>query len=62
MIQFIIYYLLYVIYYLLFIILLFSGQNNSDRRRWAYLIGYNRADNDPVYEHFCPGYTPMTKV
>ncbi len=37
-------------------------QNNSSRRRWAYLMTYNRADNDPVYVHDFPGYTPMIKV
>ena len=40
----------------------FSDRNDSDRRRWAFLIAYNRADNDPVYDHNFPGYTPMSKV
>ena len=38
------------------------GNNDSDKRRWAYLIAYNRRDNSPVYEHFLPGYTPLHKV
>ena len=40
----------------------YSEKNISDRRRWAYLIAYNRRDNSPVYEHFLPGYTPLHKV
>ncbi|XP_003385392.2 PREDICTED: uncharacterized protein LOC100635181 [Amphimedon queenslandica] len=39
-----------------------SDQNNSDRRRWAFLIAYNRASNDPILPHHCPQYTPLLKV
>lgn len=39
-----------------------SDQNNSDRRRWAFLIAYNKASNDPVMPHHCPQYTPLIKV
>mmetsp|Transcript_113763 Transcript_113763/g.322163 ORF Transcript_113763/g.322163 Transcript_113763/m.322163 type:complete len:307 (-) Transcript_113763:42-962(-) len=36
-----------------------SGQNNSDRRRWCFLVGFNRAENDPVIDHHHPGYSPL---
>lgn len=36
-----------------------SGQNHSDRRRWCFLIAFNRADNDPMIEHHHPQYTPL---
>ena len=39
-----------------------SDQNSSDRRRWAFLIAYNRASNNPVFEHHHPQYTPLVKV
>jgi hypothetical protein len=39
-----------------------SDQNNSDRRRWAFLIAYNKASNDPILPHHCPQYTPLVKV
>ncbi|XP_078660968.1 L-proline trans-4-hydroxylase-like isoform X1 [Branchiostoma floridae x Branchiostoma belcheri] len=39
-----------------------SDQNNSDRRRWAFLVAYNRADNNPVYKHHHPQYTPLSKL
>lgn len=39
-----------------------SDQNRSKNRRWAYLVAYNKADNNPVIEHHHPRYTPMTKV
>ena len=29
-----------------------SDKNDSDRRRWAFLIAYNRASNNPVYQHY----------
>ncbi|KAI8482984.1 hypothetical protein Bbelb_392840 [Branchiostoma belcheri] len=38
-----------------------SEQNHSDRRRWAFLVAYNRASNNPVMEHHHPRYTPMAK-
>ena len=39
-----------------------SDQNRSDRRRWAFLIAYNRADNNPYLPHHHPQYTPLHKV
>ncbi|CAH1241570.1 PHYH [Branchiostoma lanceolatum] len=39
-----------------------SDQNSSDRRRWAFLVAYNRADNNPVYRHHHPQYTPLSKL
>ena len=39
-----------------------SAQNNSDRRRWAYLMCYNTKQNNPVRPHHLPQYTPLNKV
>lgn len=39
-----------------------SAPNQSPHRRWAFLCAYNRASNNPVYEHHHPQYTPLTKV
>ena len=39
-----------------------SDQNNSDRRRWAFIMSYNMASNDPVLPHHHPQYTPLIKV
>eukprot|EP00731_Ephydatia_muelleri_P016711 Em0009g1135a len=39
-----------------------SDANHSDRRRWAFLIAYNRASNNPVEVHHHPQYTPLIKV
>ena len=39
-----------------------SAQNHSDRRRWGFLVAYNRADNNPVKKHHHPFYTPLRKV
>ncbi|CAH1786536.1 unnamed protein product, partial [Owenia fusiformis] len=39
-----------------------SDKNDSDLRRWAFLCSYNRADNDPVYKHHHPNYTPLEMV
>lgn len=36
-----------------------SSQNHSDRRRWCFLVAFNRRDNDPVIEHHHPQYTPL---
>eukprot|EP00929_Paragymnodinium_shiwhaense_P036643 TRINITY_DN19608_c0_g2_i1.p2 TRINITY_DN19608_c0_g2~~TRINITY_DN19608_c0_g2_i1.p2 ORF type:complete len:315 (+),score=71.16 TRINITY_DN19608_c0_g2_i1:67-1011(+) len=36
-----------------------SGQNHSDRRRWCFLVAYNRADNDPWQQHHHPGYAQL---
>ena len=39
-----------------------SNRNDSPRRRWAFLIAYNRSSNNPVIEHHHPRYTPLQKV
>ena len=39
-----------------------SDQNKSDRRRWAFLVAYNRASNDPVIKHSHPNYTKLNMV
>jgi len=39
-----------------------SNVNDSDRRRWAFLIAYNRASNNPIREHHHPQYTPLAIV
>ncbi|XP_048772375.2 L-proline trans-4-hydroxylase-like isoform X1 [Ostrea edulis] len=39
-----------------------SGANESDRRRWAYLMCYNTRNNNPVKVHHHPCYTPLLKV
>eukprot|EP00057_Strongylocentrotus_purpuratus_P004746 XP_003729355.1 PREDICTED: probable phytanoyl-CoA dioxygenase isoform X1 [Strongylocentrotus purpuratus] len=40
-----------------------SGRNDSDNRRWVLIVAYNRADNDPVYEHCHHAhYTPLNKI
>ena len=39
-----------------------SDQNASDNRRWAFLVAYNRASNNPVYKHHHPQYTLLKKV
>ena len=31
-----------------------SDQNRSKTRRWSMIIAYNRADNDPIFEHHHP--------
>ena len=36
-----------------------SGQNHSDRRRWCFLVAFNRSSNDPLIEHHHPRYTPL---
>mmetsp|Transcript_12190 Transcript_12190/g.28431 ORF Transcript_12190/g.28431 Transcript_12190/m.28431 type:complete len:328 (-) Transcript_12190:86-1069(-) len=36
-----------------------SSQNHSDRRRWCFLVAFNRVDNDPCIEHHHPRYTPL---
>lgn len=36
-----------------------SGQNHSDRRRWCFLVAYNRNSNDPLIEHHHPQFTPL---
>ncbi|KAI8750808.1 ectoine dioxygenase [Biomphalaria glabrata] len=39
-----------------------SAPNQSPYRRWAFLCAYNKASNNPVYEHHHPQYTPLKKV
>ncbi|XP_052789581.1 probable phytanoyl-CoA dioxygenase [Mya arenaria] len=39
-----------------------SSANLSDKRRWALLCCYNRADNNPIIKHHHPQYTPLKKV
>lgn len=39
-----------------------SDQNTSERRRWVFIIAFNRRSNNPYKEHHHPQYTPMTKV
>ena len=30
-----------------------------DRRRWCFLVAFNRRDNDPLIDHHHPRYTPL---
>ncbi|CAH1249579.1 PHYHD1 [Branchiostoma lanceolatum] len=39
-----------------------SDQNRSDHRRRAYIILYNRASNNPAFEHYNASYTPIDIV
>jgi len=39
-----------------------SDQNVSDLRRYAFLIAYNRADNNPYKVHHHPQYVKLDKV
>lgn len=39
-----------------------SSNNVSDTKRWVLIPCYNRKDNNPLYEHHHPQYTPMEKV
>jgi len=39
-----------------------SDANESEKRRMAYLVMYNRADNNPVYKHHWSSYIPLKKV
>ncbi|KAJ8300941.1 hypothetical protein KUTeg_022460 [Tegillarca granosa] len=39
-----------------------SAPNNSQDRRYAFLITYNKATNNPVKEHHFKSYTPLKKV
>jgi len=36
-----------------------SNSNISTHRRWAFLVAYNRASNNPVKKHHHPFYTPL---
>ena len=39
-----------------------SAVNNSPNRRWAFLIAYNRASNNPTVKHHHPRYVKLEKV
>ncbi|XP_071111625.1 L-proline trans-4-hydroxylase-like [Haliotis cracherodii] len=39
-----------------------SGINNSNMRRWVLICAFNKATNNPVYEHEYPQYTKLNKV
>ncbi|ESO82125.1 hypothetical protein LOTGIDRAFT_223496 [Lottia gigantea] len=39
-----------------------SAPNHSDMRRWVFIPAYNKASNNPVYEHHHPQYTKLHKV
>jgi hypothetical protein len=39
-----------------------SSANKSDLRRWAFIMTYNRASNNPTMVHHHPQYTPLEKV
>lgn len=39
-----------------------SSANRSDLRRWAFIMTYNRASNNPTMVHHHPQYTPLEKV
>ena len=39
-----------------------SDQNNSDYRRWAFLIAYSKASNLPVNYHHISWCTQINKV
>ena len=39
-----------------------SDQNRSDKARWAMIVAFNAARNDPYKEGQHPGYTPLHKV
>ena len=39
-----------------------SDKNDSDRRRWAFVIAYNRASNNPTIPHHHPQYIKLEKV
>lgn len=39
-----------------------SENNASDNRRWAFLIAYNKASNNPVRKHHHALYAPIQKV
>ncbi|CAC5399586.1 unnamed protein product [Mytilus coruscus] len=39
-----------------------SSANRSDLRRWAYIMCYNKATNNPTFAHHHAQYTPIEKV
>ena len=36
-----------------------SNANDSDLRRWAMAIAFNKKLNNPVKKHHCPQYYPL---
>ncbi|CAG2205112.1 unnamed protein product [Mytilus edulis] len=39
-----------------------SSANRSNLRRWAYIMCYNKATNNPTFAHHHAQYTPIEKV
>ncbi|XP_072032982.1 L-proline trans-4-hydroxylase-like [Amphiura filiformis] len=39
-----------------------APQNNSDSKRWVFIVGYNRADNSPAFNSPHPTYNPINMV
>ncbi|XP_013394413.1 probable phytanoyl-CoA dioxygenase [Lingula anatina] len=39
-----------------------SDANNSNKRRWSFLVSYNTKENNPVYVHHHAQYTPLDVV
>ncbi|XP_050727996.1 L-proline trans-4-hydroxylase-like [Eriocheir sinensis] len=39
-----------------------SAANTSDRRRWVFIVAFNKRSNDPYKDHHHPRYTPLEKV
>lgn len=39
-----------------------SDGNDSDMRRWVFIVAFNKKSNNPYVEHHHPQYTPMRKV
>ncbi|XP_045104653.1 ectoine dioxygenase-like isoform X1 [Portunus trituberculatus] len=39
-----------------------SAANNSDRRRWVFIVAFNKRSNNPYKDHHHPRYTPLHKV
>ena len=44
---------------IIFLIIAHSNVNDSDLRRWAMAIAFNKKLNNPVKEHHCPQYYPL---
>ena len=39
-----------------------SAVNDSDKRRWAFLVAYNRVNNQPVSDHYHTMHQQLCKV
>ncbi|KAK8387063.1 hypothetical protein O3P69_018016 [Scylla paramamosain] len=39
-----------------------SDPNTSSRRRWVFIVAFNKRSNDPYKDHHHPRYTPLVKV